>query len=205
MSQHAVHEGAAQQDRQLYITMVAVLSGLALVSVVIFLLAQLISLVSGPEVGTSERAQTVIANRLAPVGAVVVGEPAPPAAETQVAAAAPPAAEATPVVYTADLVDKTRGEEVYGQVCLACHMTGAAGAPKTDDQGAWQTRAEQGFSTLVHHAIQGINAMPARGGNPNLTDADIASSVAYILDEAGVSYEVPSTSEAAEASAAAQG
>src|SRR6476661_4203327 len=58
------------------------------------------------------------------------------------------------------------GQAVYTAVCAACHATGAAGAPKVGDAGAWSARIAQGYDTLVQHAMQGIRAMPAKGGNP---------------------------------------
>nr|WP_183383371.1 c-type cytochrome [Halomonas stenophila] len=74
------------------------------------------------------------------------------------------------------------GESIYNSVCMACHDTGAAGAPKRGDEAAWSERTGQGFETLVSHAINGFNAMPARGGNPNLSDAEVQAAVAYLVE-----------------------
>jgi cytochrome c5 len=101
------------------------------------------------------------------------------------AAAAQPAAAQAPAQATAK-VDLNKGKEVYNSVCLACHTTGAAGAPKITDKAAWEPRAKQGMDTLVSHAVNGIRAMPAKGGNPSLSEADIRNSVAYMLSQAGV-------------------
>jgi len=65
------------------------------------------------------------------------------------------------------------GDEVYKMACAACHATGAAGAPKMGDAGAWSARIAQGYSTLAKHAIEGIRAMPAKGGNPDLDDVEV--------------------------------
>lgn len=74
------------------------------------------------------------------------------------------------------------GEEIYGQVCTACHDTGAAGAPKRGDQGAWASRLEQGVETLYTHAIDGFGAMPAKGGNPSLSDDDVKRAVNHLVE-----------------------
>lgn len=71
----------------------------------------------------------------------------------------------------------------YRTACMACHATGAAGAPKTGDKAAWKARIAKGMDTLVKHAIDGIGAMPPKGGRPNLTDAQIKAVVTYMVNE----------------------
>lgn len=46
---------------------------------------------------------------------------------------------------------------------------------------AWGLRMAQGVDALYASAIHGKGAMPARGGNPALADADIEAAVDYIL------------------------
>ncbi|MBZ2170286.1 MULTISPECIES: c-type cytochrome [Marinobacter] len=75
------------------------------------------------------------------------------------------------------------GSEVYDAVCMACHTTGAAGAPKIGDAGAWAPRIEKGVDTLIEHAINGFNAMPAKGGCANCPDEEIAAAVEHIVAE----------------------
>ena len=74
------------------------------------------------------------------------------------------------------------GEGIYGNVCSACHESGAAGAPVRGDEEAWAERTEQGFATLLEHSINGIGAMPARGGNPNLSDEEMEAATAYMVE-----------------------
>ncbi|WP_035582335.1 c-type cytochrome [Halomonas sp. TG39a] len=74
------------------------------------------------------------------------------------------------------------GEGIYGNVCSACHESGAAGAPIRGDEEAWAERTEQGFATLLEHSINGIGAMPARGGNPNLSDEEMEAATAYMVE-----------------------
>ena len=80
------------------------------------------------------------------------------------------------------------GEEVVKGVCSACHAVGALGSPKIGDKSAWGPRISQGYETLVKHAIAGIRAMPARGGNPELTDVEVGRAVAYMANQSGASF-----------------
>jgi cytochrome c5 len=94
------------------------------------------------------------------------------------------------------------GEQVFQSTCVACHGTGVAGAPKMGDKVAWGARISEGFSTLVSHAISGIRAMPAKGGNPDLDDIEIARTVAYMANQAGANFKAPDPQPAAAAPAA---
>ncbi|HEV8077293.1 MAG TPA: c-type cytochrome [Marinobacter sp.] len=75
------------------------------------------------------------------------------------------------------------GSEVYDAACLACHTTGAAGAPVIGDASSWAPRVEQGMDTLISHAINGYNAMPAKGGCVSCPDEEIAAAVEYMVAE----------------------
>ncbi|WP_144778703.1 c-type cytochrome [Marinobacter maritimus] len=75
------------------------------------------------------------------------------------------------------------GSEVYDAVCMACHTTGAAGAPVIGDAGAWAPRVDQGMETLISHAINGLNAMPAKGGCASCPDEEIQAAVEHIVAE----------------------
>jgi cytochrome c5 len=97
------------------------------------------------------------------------------------------------------------GQAVYTATCVACHGTGAAGAPKAGDAGAWSARLAQGYDTLVQHAVQGIRAMPAKGGNPDLDDIEVARAVVYMSNQSGAKFkepEAPAGGAAAPATAA---
>ncbi|MCA1855841.1 c-type cytochrome [Massilia oculi] len=83
------------------------------------------------------------------------------------------------------------GSAVYAAVCAACHDTGAAGAPKTGDTGAWTARLGQGYDTLYKHAIEGIRAMPAKGGNPDLDNLEVARAVVFMTNKSGASFKEP--------------
>lgn len=73
------------------------------------------------------------------------------------------------------------GEAVYNKSCKLCHSAGIAGAPKTGDKAAWSGRIGQGMDTLYANAINGKKAMPARGGNKNLSDDEVKSAVDFMI------------------------
>ena len=81
------------------------------------------------------------------------------------------------------------GEQVYGQVCKTCHEGGIAGAHKLGDKAAWGKVIAQGEKLTVQHAIAGIRAMPPRGGNADLTDAEVQRAVAFMVNKAGASWK----------------
>jgi cytochrome c5 len=78
------------------------------------------------------------------------------------------------------------GEDVYNASCMACHGTGAAGAPRTDDGAEWSKRlAEKGLDTIHKHAIEGFNAMPPKGLCMTCSDDEVIAAVDYMLAAAG--------------------
>ncbi len=91
------------------------------------------------------------------------------------------------------------GEQVFNAVCTACHTPGALGAPKFGNKGDWGPRIAKGYATLISHAENGFNKMPARGGNPDLTDLEIARAVAYMADAGGAKFTPPAAAPAAAA------
>lgn len=76
------------------------------------------------------------------------------------------------------------GEEVYNAACMACHTTGAGGAPMLGDAAAWTDRLAQGNDVLYDHGINGIpgTAMIAKGGCADCSDDDIVAAVDYMID-----------------------
>lgn len=115
----------------------------------------------------------ITTDRLQPVGGVYTGEAG--AAAMQQAAAA---ASATATVAFDGSLD---GEMIYGAVCAACHNTAVLGAPKPGSP-EMALRAEAGMDTMMDHAINGLNAMPARGGRPDLSDEQIQVVIEFMLN-----------------------
>ena len=114
--------------------------------------------------------------RIQPVFDVYAGE----TGRAALAAASEPVSEA-PAVEAA-FGGSMDGEMIYNNVCQACHMAGAAGAPQLV-AAQWEERLDQGVDTLVQHAINGIGVMPAKGGRADLSDAQVRASVEYMLDQ----------------------
>ncbi len=85
------------------------------------------------------------------------------------------------------------GKAVYNKICMACHMTGVAGAAALTDKARWTEIAKKGMKTLHHDAIEGFTGengvMPARGSCTDCSDQDLYDAVAFMLKEAGVTAE----------------
>jgi cytochrome c5 len=79
------------------------------------------------------------------------------------------------------------GEQVYKAVCASCHVSGAAGAPKFGDTGAWTARLGKGYDGLLTSVLKGKGAMPARGGaSPaDVSDYELGRAVVYLANSAG--------------------
>ena len=73
------------------------------------------------------------------------------------------------------------GEAVYNAACMACHSTGAAGAPKVGDKAAWTARIAQGSDTLYKHTLEGIRGMPPRGTCSSCSDDEIKAATDYMV------------------------
>lgn len=73
------------------------------------------------------------------------------------------------------------GEQLVHERCVVCHDSGKDGAPRIDDFAAWKPRLQKGVEGLVHSAINGHNAMPARAGMANLSDTDMRNAVTYLV------------------------
>lgn len=101
---------------------------------------------------------------------------APPAPTTTPEATAPSAAPAA----TTAAID---GEKVYKGLCFSCHVAGVAGAPKLDDKAAWAPRLATGIDALYATSLNGKGAMPAKGGNPALSDAEVKAAVDYMVKQ----------------------
>ncbi|HZZ92640.1 MAG TPA: c-type cytochrome [Usitatibacter sp.] len=123
-----------------------------------------------------------IAQRIAPVAKLVVDPNAPPPT--------PPAQPATPVAQVAaaapagGAAGADAGKATFEKVCSACHGTGVLGAPKFGDKAAWAPRIATGKDKLYSAALHGMNAMPPKGGNPSLPDADVKAAVDYMVSAA---------------------
>lgn len=177
---------------------------LVVVAVVVFALMKAADVgLSGPEGDMSAEA---INKRIAPVGELNTGEPtmaekgaqptaaaedeAEPGQEaTQVAkaeeGAAEEAAQAEPAAEETGGGDGRTGEQVYNSTCVACHGTGASGAPKLGDAKAWAPRIEKGMDALMDSAMNGVpgTAMMAKGTCNDCSEQEMRRAVEYMVEK----------------------
>lgn len=168
---HDQHESPIKTPGQL---IVAVLAGLLVPIIIIVLLIQYVS--NGQKVGAGSSAQTP---------------------EAIVARISPVANEGYTFKDASGPKVLQSGEAVYKMVCSACHDSGAAGAPKFADAAAWGPRIAQGFDKVLAHAMGGLNAMPAKGGNPDLDDVEVARAVVHLANAGGAKFKEPEVKVAA--------
>lgn len=83
-----------------------------------------------------------------------------------------------------ELAGERNGAEIVQTQCAQCHELGFAGAPRIGDRVAWSQRLRLGMDRVVRSAIRGRGEMPPRGGQPNLTDAELRSAVIYMASPA---------------------
>ena len=169
----------------------AIIAGFAIPIVVIVLLAVYVNNTTRTGAGTDSLSDAAVAARIAPVAQVDIRD------------------ANAPRVY------KT-GEQVFKAVCTTCHTAGVAGAPKFGNAGDWAPRIAEGYDTLLHNALTGKGAMPARGGTSpdDYSDFEIARAVVYMANDGGAKFAEPAqpapgaatgASAAAPASGAAAG
>jgi cytochrome c5 len=136
--------------------------------------------------GANWTAPPVTATAAAPAAAPpAAAAPAPAAAPAQVAAAPAPSA-AAPAAATAAAAPAAAadGKKIYETTCVACHGAGLAGAPKFGDKAAWAPRLKEGMPAVYQIALHGKGAMPPKGGNMSLSDADVKAAVDYMVNAA---------------------
>ena len=170
-SQHDVHEahtGPIKTPKQL---VWAVVASFVIPIIIIILLVNFVAMGNKSGAGVSAMSDEAIAKRIAPVAQVEVKDASDPTAL------------------------KT-GEQVFTAVCGACHTSGAAGAPKVGDAGAWGARIKTGYEALLNSALKGKGAMGAQGGG-DYSDVEIGRAVVYMANKAGASFAEPKIPEAA--------
>jgi len=165
------HTGPIKTPRDLVITVVL---AFVLPVVIIFLLITLV--VSNMTRGAGSGALTpeAIATRIRPVANFVL------------------------VDAFAPKVFKT-GQQVYDTTCTTCHAAGLADAPRLGDATAWGPLINQGLGAMLKVALEGKGAMPARGGNPSLSDFEIERAIVYMANQSGGNLPEPEEPAAPEA------
>lgn len=83
------------------------------------------------------------------------------------------------------------GEQVYREVCMACHGTGAANAPRFGDKKAWGKLIGEGQVVLTADGWVGVRGMPAKGGRADLSLEEFARATAWMANAAGANWKDP--------------
>ena len=152
-------------------------SGIVIVIAVIFFLIKLAG--SGSFGDVNETTEAATQTRIQPVGQLKLGDGIP--------------------------VGERQGDQIFNKICIQCHAADSIvpNAPKFENKGDWAPRIAQGFDTLFQHALNGFNAMPAKGGAADLTDQELKRVITYMANKAGGTF--PDPDAAAPADAAASG
>ncbi len=188
MSQH--HHDPVEENIETHPVKLAIAVTVGAVALIIGIMMLANYAVGSHRVGeTDAKANTAeaITKNVAPVVTLAV-DPSKGTARSLIPASAPKSADA-PVVAMAipaavpagTVATPSGGEGVYKAACVACHAAGVAGAPKLGDKAGWSARVAKGKAVLYTNAIKGINAMPAKGGNTALSDADVKAAVDFLL------------------------
>ena len=177
-NEHAAgHESPIKTPKQLIIT---VALAFLVPTLLIVMVSQFVANIRSVDMSSSAMTPDAVAKRLKPVADLAF-------AETGAAAAAGPRS----------------GEDIYKSVCSACHDTGAAGAPKFGDQGAWAARLKQGEKALLASVLKGKGAMPARGGGADLSELEVERATVYLANKAGATFKEPAAPAPEKTAAAA--
>jgi len=174
------------QDQKFFDTFMIIIGFLIGLTVVIYFIANALysNYIEGQEL-QSPMAQQKLETRLTPVGMDRV------AGTSTASMGAPEPASGSASANAAGGETKSNGKldghAIWQTNCYACHGTGAAGAPKIGDKDAWGPRIAKGLDTLEQHALNGFQSnglvMPAKGGNPGLSDAEVKAAVKYMVGQ----------------------
>ena len=162
------HEGPIKTPKQL---VAAVVASFVVPIVVIIMLANFVNFGAKSGAGSDGMTADAVGRRIQPVGLIEIRDAANPG------------------------VLKT-GEQVVQAQCAACHVSGAAGAPKIGDEAAWAARIKTGYEMLLSSALKGKNAMGAQGGG-DYSDVEIGRAVVYLANQAGAKFAEPKAPAAA--------
>lgn len=152
-------------------------SGIVIAIAVIYFLIKLAG--SGSYADVAQSSETATQTRIQPVGQLTLGDGIP--------------------------VGERKGDQIFNKICIQCHGADKSvpNAPKIENNGEWAPRIAQGFDTLFQHALNGFNAMPAKGGAADLTDQELKRVITYMANKSGGTF--PDPDAAAPADQAASG
>jgi cytochrome c5 len=161
VSTHDEHSSFIKTPQQL---ITVVLAAFLVPIIGIIMLVQLVT--SRPGADPAAMTPEKIAERIKPVSGIEMGAPA----------AAPGARS---------------GEAIVKATCSACHASGVQKAPKIGDKADWAARIKTGLGAMVQVAIKGKGAMPPKGGDTSLADAEVTRAVVFMANSAGGTFKEP--------------
>ena len=135
------------------------IGGIVILLATLYLLVKLAS--SGYHGTVEETTDAATQTRIQPQGSIVEGDGVP--------------------------VGERKGDKIFAKVCYQCHAadSSTAGSPKITHNADWAPRLAQGFDTLFNHALNGFNAMPAKGGQSDLTELELKRAIVYMANQSG--------------------
>ncbi|WP_414812781.1 c-type cytochrome [Neisseria animaloris] len=155
------------------------LGGIVILLAVLFFLVKLAT--SGYYSDVEESTQSAIETRITPVGKVTQGDGV--------------------------AVGQRTGDKIFEKICIQCHAadSNVPNAPRITNNSDWAPRIAQGFEAMFNNALNGFNAMPAKGGAADLTDDELKRAIAHMVNQSGGKFEAPAVGGAAAAPAADNG
>ncbi|MFM1825015.1 MAG: hypothetical protein RI888_602 [Pseudomonadota bacterium] len=87
------------------------------------------------------------------------------------------------------------GEAIYKSICMACHASGANGAPKFQSIRDWAPIIKEGKVHVIAEAYNGVRKMPAKGGRPDLKLEDFTEALIYMANASGAKWKRPTEQE----------
>lgn len=166
------HEGPIKTPKQL---IAAVVASFLVPIVGIVLLVSYVDYGDKPAAGSDGLGAEAVAQRLQRIGRVELRD------------------ESNPATL------RTGAQAFQGQ-CAACHVSGAAGAPKVGDEAAWAPRLATGYDALLTSVLKGKGAMGAQGGG-DYSDFELARAMVYLANESGGKLDEPAAPAAAASAA----
>ena len=150
-------------------------SGIIIAIAVIYFLIKLAG--SGSYADVAQSSETATQTRIQPVGQLTLGDGIP--------------------------VGERKGDQIFNKICFQCHAADSSvpNAPKIENNGDWAPRIGQGFDTLFQHALNGFNAMPAKGGAADLTDQELKRAITYMANKSGGNFPDPDVAAPADQAA----
>jgi len=166
------HSGPIKTPKQLVL---AVVFAFIVPIIAIVLLVTFVASEDKPSAGSDAMKDQAVAQRIAPVGHVEIKDPN-------------------------DVSAMKTGEQVFNAQCVACHGSGAAGAPKFGDAAAWAPRIAKGYEALLTSALKGKGNMGAQGGG-DFSDLEVGRAVVFMANKGGAHFDEPKAAAAPQAAA----